>query len=117
MASFEFDGAEGIAFWVDEGDDGRAARVMLEDLPALVLFLRNTFVGLGLDPEAIPAAPNSPEVVAELAHQWRAVYADGREPGEPLTQAEVGHLMPSATALGIVGWQIRGAKFSPWRDQ
>lgn len=40
-----FDGAEGIAFWVNEGEDRNeaSARVMLDDLPALRKFLAHWF--------------------------------------------------------------------------
>ena len=43
---FEFDGAEGIAFWVGNSDEETAVKVMFSELENLAKFLRFNFPGL-----------------------------------------------------------------------
>lgn len=43
---FEFDGAEGIAFWVGDSDRESTSRVMFDELDELVEFLGTNFPGL-----------------------------------------------------------------------
>ena len=43
---FEFDGAEGIAFWVGNSDEETAVKVMFSELDSLAKFLRFNFPGL-----------------------------------------------------------------------
>lgn len=46
MGRFSFDGAEGIAFWVNDEDEEIATPVMFDDLPTLKAFLQYNLPGM-----------------------------------------------------------------------
>ncbi|MDF2990263.1 MAG: hypothetical protein K0S37_777 [Microbacterium sp.] len=69
MGKFTFDGAEGIAFWVNDGDPEleHNSRVMFDDLPTMVAFLRHNLPGLF--PEADSAAARTVEILNFLTNE------------------------------------------------
>ncbi|MDF2915921.1 MAG: hypothetical protein K0S70_138 [Microbacterium sp.] len=78
MGPFSFDGAEGIAFWVDTRDerDG-STRVLFDDLPTMVAFMRHNLPGLfpildgDADKTALSIADGAIEAIA--ATEWADV--------------------------------------------
>jgi hypothetical protein len=79
MDRFSFDGAEGIAFWIDfdaEPED-RKSTIMHDDLPTLLAFLRHNFPGL-FDPtkEDVERAAKAMWVAQQDDRAWAESVVD-----------------------------------------